>query len=263
MKKKLQKLFVILLIVLLCIPAVPRETEAATRTVRVLMIGNSMTKSRDGKNYTVYHMKKLAAKQGIKLDVQVLAYGGMTLEKWCGTKKYRNMLVKALKKKKWNYIIVQESQDRCITSYKAYYRGAKKMYAYIKQYAPSSKVLLNALWAERSNATFSGKLYTRIKQKNNIANNTEKVARNLGIPYTQIIYSGKCLWRYQHLAAAGKRVNLYSDKDHCTDAGYYLNALCIAQRIYPKNVSKLRWYSSAGKAEARQMMKLVEAYHPK
>ncbi len=262
-KKKWQKILALLLVVLMCIPAVPVRTEAATTTIHVLMIGNSFTKSRDGKNYTVKHMKRLAAKQGITLDVQTIAYGASTLERYSKVKNLRNTVQKALKKKKWDYVILQEHQDKAVYSYKTYYNGAKKLYAYIKEYAPQAKVLLNTVWPEARKMKAGGKCYSRRQQKNNIANNTEKVARNLGIPYSQIIYSGKCFWRYEHLDDEGKRVNLYRDREHGSDAGYYLNALCIIQRICPKNVSALHWYSSAGKKEARKMMKIVEAYHPK
>ncbi len=263
MKKKWRILLALVLAVLLCMPVMTARTEAAVRTVHVLMIGNSLTRSSDGRNSTVTHLKKLAEKQGITLDVEVVARGGAKLEDFSNPRKLKSLADRAIKKGKWDYIILQEYQDLCVYSYSTYLNGTRKLCSTIRKYSPRAKILLNAVWPETRTMRHGGKRYSPRLQRNYIFMNTEKVSAATGIPRNQIIYSGKAFWVYRDLPDHGTRKNLYRDYEHGSDEGYYLNALCIAQRILPKPVSGLCWYGKAGKYEARLMMKVVERYHPK
>ena len=251
------------LVVLLTTVVVPGQAMAASRsTVHVLMIGNSLTRSNDGTNTTVTHLKRLAAKQGITLDVEVLAYGASDLQKYAEGS-YASAVKRAITRKKWDYIVLQENQDVQIGKYSRYLNGARKLYSYIRKNAPKSKVYLNAVWGERRGGRFYGTYYNPRAQKNCIFRNTDKVADSLGIPRRQIIYSGKAFWEYDSLPDKGNRRNLYSDREHGSNDGYYLNALCIGHRILPKPVSRVWYYGAVGKPEAKLMMRVVERYNPR
>ena len=263
MKKKWRMLLALVLAVLLCMPVMTVRSEAAARNVHVLMIGNSLTRSADGRNSTVTHLKKLAEKQGITLDVEVVARGGAKLEDFSNPRKLKSLADRVIKKGKWDYIILQEYQDLCVYSYSTYLNGTRKLCSTIRKYSPRAKICLNAVWPETRNMRHGGQIYNPRQQKNHIFWNTDKVAAADGIPRRQIIYSGKGFWGYQHLSDRGTRKRLYSDYEHGSDIGYYLNALCIAQRILPKQVSSLCWYGKAGKYEAELMMKVVEQFNPK
>ena len=251
----------VLLAVMFVTASVPEQAMAASRsTVHVLMIGNSLTRSRDGLNTTVTHLKRLAAKQGVTLDVEVLAYGASDLQKYAEGC-YASAARRAITRKKWDYIVLQENQDVQIGSYSRYLNGARKLYRYIRKNAPKSKVCLNAVWGERKGGRFYGAYYNPRAQKNSIFRNTDKVSDSLGISRRQIIYSGKAFWEYANLPDKGSRRNLYRDREHGSNDGYYLNALCIAHRILPKPVSQIWYYGAAGKSEAKLMMRVVERYN--
>ena len=262
-KKSVSVLIILSLIMTLWLPAGVREADAASKTIHVLMIGNSFTRSRDGTNSTVKHLERLAYKQGVTLDISILAWGSVALWKYSDRRYLKSYADREIRKDKWDYIVLQENQDVAIGGYSTYLNGVRKLTNMIKEDAPKAKILLNAVWPENRTGRFGGTYYNKRQQKNKIFWNTDKVAAAVGIPRKQIIYSGKAIWEYENMTNKGTREDMYRDREHLTDNGYYVNALCIGQRILPRTVYGTRWYASTTRYEALLMMKGVVMYHKK
>ena len=110
------------------------------RTLRVLFIGNSYTYGNDLPGL----IAQLLPARGIKLEHESVTPGGATLEKqWADGK-----ALAAIRKKKWDYVVLQEQSARPFRDREAMFKAARLLHAEIAK--TGAKTLLYETWAAKA-----------------------------------------------------------------------------------------------------------------
>ncbi len=211
--------------------------------MNVLCIGNSF--SQDATRY-------LHQVSGEELFVRNLYIGGCSLERH-----YNNIvgdiadyeyqkngrclrmisIAEALKKKKWDYITVQQvSQDSGIIDTYEPFLG--EIVKYLKENCPSAKIVLHRTWAYAETSDHGGFVnYDRNRKKmyNAIVDTTNKIAEKYGfdiIPCGDAIEMASQLPEFE----LGAELSMHRDGFHLSlDYGRYLAALVMNKYFTGKN----------------------------
>ncbi|MBE6673610.1 MAG: DUF4886 domain-containing protein [Ruminococcaceae bacterium] len=211
--------------------------------MNVLCIGNSF--SQDATRY-------LHQVSGEELFVRNLYIGGCSLERH-----YNNIvgdvadyeyqkngrclrmisIAEALKKKKWDYITVQQvSQDSGIIDTYEPFLG--EIVKYLKENCPSAKIVLHRTWAYAQTSDHGGFVnYDRDRKRmyNAIVDTTNKIAEKYGfdiIPCGDAIEMASALPEFE----LGAELSMHRDGFHLSlDYGRYLAALVMNKYFTGKN----------------------------
>lgn len=226
MKKSIILKILIIMFMLALINSIGYKVEAATD---VLFIGNSRTYY----NEVDQIFENIAKNAGKNVEAERVAYGGKSL-----LQNYAYDDVKtAIKKGKWEYVILQEAADVALGDLATFKSGAKKMTDLIKQYNPNAKILYNAVWVFRN-----------MKQSNQTTTNSnyETVANLTG---GSVFYTGNafinCNKTYPDIALF--RTDNLNDNRHPSPAGSYLSACCTFAKIYNTSPVGIEYYKSGKK----------------
>ena len=217
--------------------------------MNVLCIGNSF--SQDATRY-------LHQVSGEELFVRNLYIGGCSLERH-----YNNIvgdiadyeyqkngrclrmisIAEALKKKKWDYITVQQvSQDSGIIDTYEPFLG--EIVKYLKEKCPSAKIVLHRTWAYDDKSDHGGFAnYDRDRKKmyNAIVDTTNKIAEKYGF---DIIPCGDAVELARDLPefSIGAELNMNRDGFHLSlDYGRYLAALVMNKYFTGKNPCEVEY----------------------
>ncbi len=246
MKKEILKRGICIVLALIClfpsgsgqVKAADAEYNRAQKELKVLFVGNSMSRLKRGSiTYSVEEpLEKLAEKAGYSLDVETISHGGAWLKYYASKKgkykSYYRKLQRALKNKKWDYIIFQDYSKRVLDSVnKEMYPSLKKLKRRIKKYQPQAEIWLymthgynngtkSKINGKRRNLTIS-------QMQEYMAQGYFDVGERLGMP---VIPVGMQMERCRKLYP---EIKLYlADRRHADYAGYYLAACCFFQALY-------------------------------
>lgn len=227
MRKRIMKR-VLIWVVLITLVLSTTELSASSSgdSVSILMIGNSLTMRKN--NTTVKHLKKMAEKSGKKIRVEYVAHSNKQLKNWADRKnRYGKKAYRAIAKRKWDYIVLQEHTDNAIARGKSLVSASEKLSKYIRRKCPDAEIIYNSTWAYDKTRRISGKSYSHAKQQANMDRNYKKAAqRTKG----RVCYSGDVFDLYRKDKGAKK---LYlADKNHASEYGWYLNACCLYAAMF-------------------------------
>ena len=205
----------------------------AQKELKVLFVGNSMSRlKRGGITYSVEEpLEKLAEKAGYSLDVETISHGGAWLKYYASKKgkykSYYQKLQRALKNKKWDYIVFQDYSKRVLDSVnKEMYPSMKKLKRRVEKYQPQAQILLYMThgYNNGTKSRIKGKRrhLTISQMQEYMAQGYFDVGERLGIP---VIPVGMQMERCRKLYP---EIKLY----HADYAGYYLAACCFFQALY-------------------------------
>jgi hypothetical protein len=207
-----------LITILLCCLAIFAQTLRADepaaeeqKTLNILFIGNSFTYSNDLPRM----IQGLANSRGRKIEVEMQAPGGCTLEKhWQDGK-----AAELIKSKQWDYVVLQEHSDGPINNLKGMKEFAGKFDELIKK--QGAKTVLFMTWARQDKAPTQRKITTGY----------EETAKELGATLVPVGLA------WQKATSGNKSLTLHSaDKHHPNEQGSYL-AACVffSMLVDPKN----------------------------
>ena len=202
----------------------------ADDTVRVLMVGNSLTYSAIYNDNSLNVLKELAETGGHSLELSCVAYDGERLSSYADETSVKGKQVREkIKSNSWDYIIFQEYTDGAICL--GYNTGAsvRKLADFIRANCQTARILLNCTWAfdgyGSSVNSIDGIEYTYAEQKYNMQVNYETIAADV---IADVIYSGKV---FDELVQMG--INPYQDDgNHPNENGVLANACCIYAKIF-------------------------------
>jgi hypothetical protein len=124
------------------------DEAAPTRTLHVLFIGNSYTYGNDLPGIVA----QLLSARGIKLEHESVTVGGASLEKhWTEGK-----AAEAIRKQKWDYVVLQEQSARPIGNREAMFKAARQFQTEIAK--AGAKTLLYETWAAKASPDEQPKL---------------------------------------------------------------------------------------------------------
>ncbi|MEH2128920.1 SGNH/GDSL hydrolase family protein [Nostoc sp.] len=225
---------------------------AEQQIIRVLFIGNSYTYFNDLPWLT--QQLAASAKEPKKLETEMVVIGGATLQNhWKSGKALR-----LLKKKRWDYVVLQEQSTLPITNPKEMYKYASLFDAEIKRV--NSQTVFYLTWAKQNQPETQQILTDGYM---NIAQELKAKVAPVGIAW-------------QKIQEANLKLNLYnSDLSHPSPIGSYV-AACVfyttfyenspvglSRRIYSSNASTPQKNNrieleSLSETDAQMIQQLVE-----
>lgn len=223
-------------------------------SVSILMIGNSLTMRKS--NTTVRHLKEMAEKSGKKIRVEYVAHGNEQLKNWADKEnKYGKKAYKAIAKRKWDYIVLQEHTDNAIARGKSLVSASEKLSKYIRRKCPDAEIIYNSTWAYDKTRKISGKSYSHEKQQANMDRNYKKAAR---LTKGRVCRSGDAFDLYRRGKGAK---NLYlADKNHASEYGWYLNACCLYAAMFGEVPAG--YYGGMEREQAERMQEAAMRANP-
>lgn len=257
MKLVFFKMIVLTATLMTLITGTSLKTPAKTpRKMNVLMIGNSLTYSYNIRynNSTTDHLKKLASKSGMSINIEYVVRDNETLENFADAKTQSGKKAeKAINSRKWDVIILQQQTGNAINKGKALKRAVKALKNKIIKKSPDSRLLLNCTWAYDKKKYG----YTHAQQQKKMNANYKAVGKAIG---ADVSYSGKAFDYYRKNYGIN---DLYSrDKNHASSAGWYLNACCIYSMIYDRSPD-VAYYGGLGKKNAKALQQSAGAIFKK
>jgi hypothetical protein len=181
------------------------------KTLNILFIGNSFTYSNDLPRM----IQGLANSRGRKIEIEMVAPGGCTLEKhWQDGK-----AAETIKSKQWDYVVLQEHSDGPTNNLKSMKEYAGKFDELVKK--QGAKTVLFMTWVRQDKAATQRKVATAY----------EETAKELDATLVPVGLA------WQKATSGNKSVTLHSaDKHHPNEQGSYL-AACVffSALIDPKN----------------------------
>ncbi|MBO5241712.1 MAG: hypothetical protein J6B19_03480 [Lachnospiraceae bacterium] len=229
--------------------------------VNILLVGNSLTKCGiHNRGRTVQrHLENMAASSGENVYVQTIAHGGAALKGYAGMvpqkKKRAKEFQKALKSRRWDYVILQEKTKLYYSKVEEYSLPAIEiLLEEIEKAAPEAKVLM---YLPRGYDSYGGKQITSeeaLQMEAHIGAAGLRLEEEFGmdlIPVGMQFY--RCGILYPDINLLG------ADKKHPTRAGYFLTAGCIYQKIFgvqPVISKEMLQHAEISKEEAGQLLGL-------
>lgn len=213
----------------------PRLAKSVKKNPRILMIGNSHTFY----NHMPAMLKKICSAGGIRARIETHAIGRHTLYQWgCPKTEEEKMaskkLFKALKTKKWDYVVLQGSTLETIT-------GAQKMSTAMKKLMPMirksrAQVVFYQTWAPQKGHRFYTKYSSKVSGVADFQSKIVKKYNSLAKKYKAAVApAGIAFRRAEKLLP---NVSLYSsDKKHASGAGSYLAACTLYSTMFRRKAS--------------------------
>ncbi len=218
-------------------------TEAAADTTgavtRVLLVGNSFTKTKVSQNvtYSVQQpLEEMAAADGRSIKVHTLAHGLARLSYYAGMKEdyisYHKQLMRLLLNRKWDYIIFQERTAEPIQYFEtSTYPAVQRLQELVKTFQPNAKMLLymNAGYSNGVPIRVNGtkRLLSTEEMELYLAAAFKELENRLGIEAVMVgMHSHRVNILYPHISM------VRTDDKHPEYAGYFLAACCFYQKIY-------------------------------
>lgn len=252
MKRGFKACIVLILICCLCsnmIVYAAGGKVSGPKNPKVLMVGNSLTSCQN--NYTVRDLKNLAKKSGKKITIKYLFYNNEKLSNWANPKNRNGKRLYAeIRKKKWDYIIIQEQTSAAVT--KSFGKAAKKLASYIHNKSPKTKIIYNCTWAYKKGKRVAGKFYSFSEMQKRMNQNYQTAAGKTG---GSVCWSGKAFLKYRK---EGGKKNLYHrDNNHASKYGWYLNACCLYSAIFGESPEKSSYYAGFGKKLGKKFQRIA------
>lgn len=208
-----------------CVEAVPRD-----QTLSILFIGNSITYSGPSasNNKFIAYFKKLAKSAHRKITVQKVAYGGRSLKDYGNPRNYYGKKAqRAIKSRKWDYIVIQENTDYAVARYKTMEKNAKRLVRIARKKNQDVQIIFHATWTYKKVKKLFGHIYSQKKQQKLIDSHYARLAASVG---GVISWSGDAFWAYR---SNYNRTSLYRrDKNHPSESGAFLSACCMYATIF-------------------------------
>ena len=229
---------------------VPMNTvtaQAATKKINILMIGNSLTYTAKYSNSTIRCLKNLGANSNYTFNIRYIAYGGECLETYANTNTSRGKeAANLINSRTWDVVILQQETDHAIKQGNSLKKAAKTLATRIRKKSPKAKIIMNCTWAYDKKKLG----YTHAQQQKRMNANYAAAAKEIS---AKVVYSGNAFDQYRKTKGA---LNLYrADKNHATEAGWYLNACCLQTGITEKTPYKIHYYDGLGKQNGLTMQK--------
>lgn len=254
MRKKVNKKNFLAVLLALCmtlahaLPAGAEELawQASEETVRILLLGNSFT----GRNNLAGTIQKIAAKKGRKVEVKAIAKGKANLAQFTtkGTRPYRK-LQKALKRKRWDYVILQDRHAYPLMNVEGMKKAAVQLCKTIRK--AGAEPMLYMTWApedgHRDYKRFRRLVKDRYDYQEKIASVYEYLSDVTGAP---VIPVGLAFQEARD-TYPGIRLNDV-DKYHPSRYGTYLAACTIYSSLFLESPEG----EDSGKAPARTAERL-------
>ena len=199
--------FLLLFSVLLLVWQESSYAQTKTDSVRVLFIGNSYTYGNDLPELVA----QLMVAKGIRFGYESVTAGGATLQKqW-----EEGKAVAAIRRKSWDFIILQEQSTRPISNRDAFFQYARLLDTEIRK--TNAKTLFYATWAAKKSSDEQPKLTEAYQM----------IGKELG----GLVAPVGEVWKL----ALSDSLSLHStDGRHPNMAGSYL-AGCILYRVITKD----------------------------
>ena len=253
MIKRIISLFIILSMIIALNPLTINESNATTKTLNILFIGNSKTYY----NNMPAMLSNMLTKANKKNNYKVLVKGSMSLNfHYQYISKNEKKIKKLFNGKKIDYIILNEQTDVQSVPFGETYDSAsyyndkriygnlskdaknvlKKLFEYKMITKTGTKVILNATWN-----------YSDLNDINIINSNfrdTRKAIQNAGYKNCYIAYSGTAIKKVNNAMKKGllKKQKLFADKSypkrHTTQVGSYIEALTIYKAMFQENMKE-------------------------
>lgn len=243
--KKILKLISIIMILTLTIGCVNFQAieanAATTKPTRILFIGNSKTACYGS---PAKSFEALANYNNKNVEVTVCAGSGKSLKYLANDADYRALM----KKKSYDYVIMQEAIDPYLgktdTYYNNYVEGVNDIVSIIKQKNPNAKFFIRQVWVGKEYGTknqilgagqSTGKFYIRENKtctsadKQRAYSNTAKIAKSIN---ATVIYDGWVMGTYNNCYIKSEDGLFQPDKFHQTELGSDLAATAIYAAIY-------------------------------
>lgn len=244
-KKLLTKGIALALACVLCM-GLAAPVDAGQKTIKILMIGNSLTARDCGDNYTIPYLKKLAKSGGYNVSITKVTKGGQTLKTFSSTgNKYGKKAQKAIDKGGWDIVVLQDQTDTVMRNSKKTRNAVKKLAGKIRKKSPDARILLDATWGYNKTIKPNGKSLSMKNQSQMIENTMKKAANDVG---GEVVRSGMTF------AKAKKITTIYkSDKNHPNPTGALLHASCLYSVMFKTSPTDASYRAKVKKSTADKL----------
>lgn len=229
---------------------------------RILFVGNSLTFTNDLPKM----VEQLCKKSGINARVEQVTKGAHTLNRFAFAasgrpidKQMRQQLMSQLKKKKWDYVVLQGQRHEAVTDVADMRKAVAALEPLIKK--AGAQMVLYETWApEKGHFDYNG--FDRI------ASNPDEYQSKIASTYYSLAEKYKCALSPAGIAfARGQEIypdiELFSsDKLHPSAAGTYLSACTMYATLFGKSPEGISYYppiSGKNTKERAQIGKKLQA----
>lgn len=229
---------------------------------RILFVGNSLTFTND----LPQMVEQLCRKSGINARVEQVTKGAHTLNRFAFAasgrpidKQMRQQLMSQLKKKKWDYVVLQGQRHEAVTDVSDMRKAVAALEPLIKK--AGAQMVLYETWApEKGHFDYNG--------SSKIAANPNEYQSKIASTYYSLAEKHKCALSPAGIAFARAQViypdiELFnSDKLHPSAAGTYLSACTMYATLFGKSPEGISYYppiSGKNAKERAQIGKKLQA----
>lgn len=215
---------------------------AKTNKPRILFVGNSLT----FKNDLPEMVEQLCRKSGIQAHVEQVTKGAHTLNRFAFAasgretdKRVRQELMTKLKKKKWDYVVLQDQRHAAVTNVSDMRKAVAALEPLIKK--AGAQMVLYETWApQKGHFDYNG--------SRKIAANPGEYQAKIASTYYSLAEKYKCALSPAGIAFARAEqiypdISLYSsDKLHPSTAGTYLSACTMYATLFGRSPEGISYY---------------------
>lgn len=239
-----------------CIPVQAQEVVPITKEkISILFIGNSLTYLRGhGKdNYFLLYFERMARKAGYQVQISRVTKGGQKLSNWAnpgnadGKRAYQ-----AIRKKKWDVVVLQENTDYATAHNSSFQKAAKKLSGVIYKNNPDTRLIYNCTWAYQKGKKISGKFYSYSKMQQLLNQHYRQAAKATG---GEISWAGNA---FLQCRKQNKNIALYvKDNNHPSRYGSFLSASSMYAAVFGRNPMKSGYCFSGDKKKSRCLQRIA------
>lgn len=231
---------------------------AKTKNPRILFVGNSLTFTND----LPQMVKQLCKKNGINAHVESVVKGAHTLTRYVHPssqystdKELNRQLMSLLKKKKWDYVVLQDQRHAALTDVADMREAVSVLEPLIKK--AGAQMVLYETWAPLSgHFDYNG--------ARPIAANADEYQSKVASTYYSLAAKYNSALSPAGIAFARARqiypdISLYhSDKLHPSVAGTYLSACTMYATLFGRSPEGTSWYPSMDGKTTQETAKICK-----